>query len=103
VVKTKIFKPVLFLINRGEKMACELCASLDPIVGTFLSILVILSIWSLIWKGIALWKCGRHNQLTWFVVLLVLNTVGILPIIYLLFFQKKSKATKRAKKTKKKK
>ncbi|MFC1800977.1 DUF5652 family protein [Nanoarchaeota archaeon] len=84
-------------------MACELCASLDPGVGTFLIILFVVSIWSLIWKGIALWKCGRHNQLPWFVVLLILNTAGILPIIYLLFFQKKSKTTKKPKKTKKKK
>ncbi len=54
--------------------------------------IVLLGAWELIWKGIALWKCGRHNQLTWFVFILILNTVGILPIIYLLFFQKKNKS-----------
>ncbi len=48
-----------------------------------------LIVWEVIWKGIALWKSGRNNQLTWFIVILVLNTVGILPIIYLKFFQKK--------------
>jgi len=47
--------------------------------------------WSLIWKGIALWKAGRHNQLYWFITLLLLNTAGIIPIAYLLFFQKQSK------------
>lgn len=52
-------------------------------------LVVILGTWELIWKGIALWRCGRHNHLIWFVVILVLNTAGILPIIYLLFFQKK--------------
>lgn len=51
--------------------------------------LIPLMIWAAIWKGIALWKCGRNNQLAWFIVLLVLNTAGILEIIYLLFFQKK--------------
>jgi len=48
-----------------------------------------LIVWSVIWKGIALWKSGRNNQLKWFIAILVLNTAGILPIIYLKFFQKK--------------
>ena len=50
--------------------------------------MIILIIWSLIWKYIALWKAGRNNQLAWFVVLAILNTAGILEIIYLLFFRK---------------
>lgn len=45
-------------------------------------------LWSVVWKGIALWRCGRNNQLPWFVVLLVLNTLGIGEIIYLSWFQK---------------
>ena len=44
--------------------------------------------WEAIWKGIGLWKCGRNKQLTWFIAIFILNTVGILPIIYLLFFRK---------------
>lgn len=48
-----------------------------------------LALWSLIWKGIALWKAGRNNQPAWFIVMLVLNTAGILEICYLLFFQPK--------------
>ena len=51
--------------------------------------LIPLIIWELIWKGIALWKSGRNNQLKWFVAILILNTVGILPILYIKFFQKK--------------
>jgi len=50
--------------------------------------LIALIVWSLIWKFAALWKCGRNNQLAWFVVLAVVNTAGILEIIYLLFFRK---------------
>ncbi|MBW2999733.1 hypothetical protein KY339_03595 [Candidatus Woesearchaeota archaeon] len=53
--------------------------------------LVPLVIWAAIWKGIGLWKSGRNNQLAWFVVLFILNTAGILPIVYLLFFQKKKR------------
>jgi len=53
--------------------------------------LIPLIVWSVIWKGLALWKCGRNNQLAWFIAMLVLNTAGILEIVYLLFFQKKKK------------
>jgi len=50
---------------------------------------VILIIWSLVWKGLALWKAAKNNNLKWFVVLLVVNTVGILEILYIYFFGKK--------------
>jgi len=49
------------------------------------------AIWSLIWKGLALWKSAKNNQKYWFVALLVLSTIGVLEIIYLAFFQKKGK------------
>jgi len=49
----------------------------------------ILFIWSLFWKGLALWRASQLKQRNWFVVLLVLNTVGILEIIYLFRFAKK--------------
>jgi len=45
--------------------------------------------WDLAWRGIALWKSGRSNQLTWFVFLFIVNSVGILPIIYLIIYRKK--------------
>jgi len=51
--------------------------------------LIPLMIWESVWKAIALWKTGRNNQLSWFIVILLVNTVGILPIVYLKFFQKK--------------
>jgi len=54
--------------------------------------LIPLMLWEMVWKGIALWKSGRHNQPVWFVFIFILNTVGILPIIYLAFCQKKESA-----------
>jgi hypothetical protein len=45
-------------------------------------------LWSLIWKGIALWKSARNDQRYWFVALLVINTAGILEILYLFIFAK---------------
>jgi hypothetical protein len=40
-------------------------------------------LWCLFWKGLALWHSGRRAQPVWFVILLVVNTLGILEIIYL--------------------
>ncbi len=56
---------------------------------------IALMVWSAVWKAIALWKSGRNNQLAWFIVLFIINTVGILEIIYLLAFQKKPKKSRR--------
>lgn len=45
--------------------------------------LLVLTLWSLFWKGLALWHSARKNDTSWFVVLLLVNSVGILEIIYL--------------------
>ena len=44
---------------------------------------ILLALWSLFWKGLALWHSGRRAQPWWFVILLIVNTFGILEIIYL--------------------
>ena len=51
-------------------------------------VIVLLVIWDGVWKLVAMWKSGRNNQLAWFVCLAVFNTAGILPILYILLFQK---------------
>ena len=43
----------------------------------------------LVLKGFALWKAGRNNHMYWFIALLLINSMGILPLIYLVFFEKK--------------
>ena len=45
-------------------------------------------LWTLLWKGMALWRAARNNQRGWFVVMLIIQTLGILEILYLLLFQK---------------
>ncbi len=52
-------------------------------------VLFILFIWSLIWKGLALWRAAKLGQKNWFVVMLVVNSIGILEIVYLFYFAKK--------------
>ena len=54
----------------------------------FIYIFFVLILWELIWKGIALWKAARESQKYWFIVMLILNTVGILPILYIFIFKK---------------
>ncbi len=56
----------------------------------FFWLVILVTIWDLVWKGIALWKSARNEQRNWFVVLLLINSLGIVPIIYLQFFQKKN-------------
>jgi hypothetical protein len=49
----------------------------------------IVIVWAVAWKGIALWHAARNRQLIWYIALIVVNTAGILEIIYIIFFQKK--------------
>jgi hypothetical protein len=56
-----------------------------------LAILVVLALWSIIWKGLGLWRAARNEQKWWFLAFLVVNDLGILPIIYLLWFRSDKK------------
>ncbi len=51
-------------------------------------------LWTLPWKGVALWKSARAGQRWWFVALLVINTIGILEILYIFVFSKYSRSGK---------
>lgn len=53
-------------------------------------IFYLIIVWSIIWKGIALWHSARNKQLVWYIALLIINTAGILEIIYLAFFKKRT-------------
>lgn len=55
--------------------------------GLFLLSLVLL--WSLPWKGVALWKAARTEQKKWFIALFLMNTVGILEILFIFYFSKR--------------
>ena len=61
-------------------------SSLPP---SILSAIAVMAVWSIIWKGIALWKAAKNDSKPWFIALLLINTVGILEIIYIFFFSKK--------------
>jgi hypothetical protein len=46
-------------------------------------------VWTLPWKAVALWKAAKNNHKTWFVALLVINTMAVLEILYIFVFGKK--------------
>lgn len=52
-------------------------------MGAFAGLVFPIMIWSLFWKGLALWHSGRRGQEKWFIILLLVNTIGILEIVYL--------------------
>lgn len=48
----------------------------------------ILVIWELAWKLLALVKAAKAKDWFWFWVILVINSVGILPILYIMHGEK---------------
>ena len=58
--------------------------------GTGALILFLLILWTLPWKGVALWKAARLYHKWWFVVLLIVNTFAVLEIIYIFFVARKA-------------
>ena len=52
-------------------------------------LIILITLWSIPWKGLALWKAAQLSHKRWFIILLVVNTIGILDIIYLRFVAKK--------------
>lgn len=61
------------------------------ILGILPIIIVVLVVWSFVWKGLALWKSARQNDKVWFIILLIVNTAGILEMLYLFIFGKNKK------------
>lgn len=51
----------------------------------------VLVIWTLPWKGVALWRSARLGQKVWFFALLIVQTLAILDILYIFVFSKKKK------------
>jgi len=56
-------------------------------------IIFLLILWTLPWKGVALWRASRNGHKKWFIALLVINTLAVLEIIYIFFFSKKKETS----------
>lgn len=61
-----------------------------PLFGGNWAVIIIILVWTAFWKGYAMWTAAKSGQVKWFVVLLLLNTFGILEIIYIFFVAKKN-------------
>lgn len=61
-----------------------------------------LLIWSIFWKGIALWFAAKRTEKVWFIAFMLIQSGGILELFYLLFvsnaFSSKSPPEKPSKK-----
>lgn len=69
-----------------EKLFLDQNYLLKPQVGIALALIYI---WSLIWKAFALWQAAQNKERKWFIVLLLVNSAGILEILYLFTISKK--------------
>jgi hypothetical protein len=58
-------------------------------LGAGFSVAVLAAVaWTIFWKGWSLWIAARKGEFRWFVVMLIINTFGILEILYLFVFKK---------------
>ena len=58
--------------------------SIFSVNGSMTPIVILLVLSDLILRGVALFKSAQKGQKVWFVFLLIVNSLGILPIVYLL-------------------
>ena len=62
--------------------------------------LLLLILWTIPWKGVALWKAARKKHKRWFIVLLVVNTAALLEAAYIFYFSEPRATMPRGKKSK---
>lgn len=61
-------------------------------IATFGLVIAVLFVWSAVWKALALWRAAKNGHKGWFVALFVINTAGILEILYLYVWGKEKES-----------
>ena len=56
----------------------------------FVPLILVVVLWTVVLKGYSLWYAARASQKWWFIALLIVNTMGILEIVYLIWYRPKS-------------
>jgi len=69
-------------------MVTDILLEISQALGISTTALILLSVWTLAWKGLALWKSARNKSPVWFLILLLVNTLGILEILYIFLFSR---------------
>jgi hypothetical protein len=55
-----------------------------------LAFIIVAALWTIPWKGYALWTSAQRKDKGWFIALLLINTFAILDIIYIFGVAKKN-------------
>ena len=61
---------------------------MSQLIGVSVELLAIMLVWTLVWKAFALWKSARKKHVAWFIIFVIVNTLGLLEILYLFVFSK---------------
>lgn len=62
--------------------------SASTISAGMITFIILAGIWSVVWTAIAMWKAARNGHKAWYIVLLLINTLGILDILYIYIWGK---------------
>lgn len=54
-------------------------------------IFILVALWTLPWKGYALWQAARLSHRWWFIALLVINTLALFEIFYIFVIARRAK------------
>lgn len=63
----------------------------EQFINKHIWLVILIFIIDYVLKAIALWIAARKGSKVWFVLLLLLNTLGILPLFYIFYFSKQDK------------
>ena len=72
-----------------DMQSYEFFNDIRPLFAGFTTFVLFIIFLDVTLKAVALWKAARADQMGWFIALIAFNTIGILPVIYLLFFMRK--------------
>lgn len=67
--------------------------TLSTLPAWFWFVIIPLALWSLFWKSLALWHAARRGSVVWFILLFLVNSAGILEIIFLIMAGKLNAST----------
>lgn len=68
-------------------LSADQLSTLEQLV-PFTLLLIPLAIADLALKGWGMWRAAKMNKTIWFIALLIVNSMGVLPIIFLLMTKK---------------
>lgn len=72
-----------------DKLPAEAWGTIVASIAGMTTLLIVVLAWTFVWKGLALWRAARSGAKVWFIVLLLVNTVGLLDILYYFYIHQK--------------